>query len=583
VSRFVAIGGVATCLFALTACPSQPIGPDPLDDAGPAHLGSGDGGRDAGPDAGLDAGIDGGPDLTPPSFEVFITAPDRGNDPCIDWRDPYLAEWKLDEDPIVGVRWDAGDVDVATVFLEVGDGDGGWRRLDGGQMPADQCGCQGQCLCWALDGTALPFQRLDPANYDVRSGGSDLSGNASPLATATGWRANVLWKWTCGKANQTSPALDPDGNLYVSLEDGLVSLTPNAATRWRWMGNTHLQAVYLAENDGGGLVAYADDTYGLTVIAASDAAPMFNCPIGLNGPFTAGPVLVETQGRRVIAALGTDTLSAMSWDRLTPSGLTCDTLPAPFQVDAGQSPVVIDTRVCFAGDDVKVHCAQVLDAGVWDVAGFTDAVLGGDRIGSLAVAPLNGTLQVIGVTDGMDGGLFVLSPSASALSLFYSTPSHEPVFLNTVTVRRATDDSVTAMVSTGLPAYFVNLNLASVEPLDAMSPNWGGAALIAAADRSVLIWSYGYLESYLGDPPTVTHEAASGNVLSNDVSPGALDCGRRTHRYGVMYGVSNDRVLGAQWVPSRGIDVNAPWPKFQRDPANTGNATVDSLSAYVCP
>jgi hypothetical protein len=35
-------------------------------------------------------------------------------------------------------------------------------------------------------------------------------------------------------------------------------------------------------------------------------------------------------------------------------------------------------------------------------------------------------------------------------------------------------------------------------------------------------------------------------------------------------------------VDSRGIDTNAPWPKYQHDLRNTGNSTTPMVE-FVCP
>ncbi|MBX5481033.1 MAG: hypothetical protein IRZ16_04165 [Myxococcaceae bacterium] len=51
---------------------------------------------------------------------------------------------------------------------------------------------------------------------------------------------------------------------------------------------------------------------------------------------------------------------------------------------------------------------------------------------------------------------------------------------------------------------------------------------------------------------------------------------------GVLYVGSNSGNLYAFVVDSRGIDTSAPWPKYQHDPRNTGNADTD-LSEFACP
>jgi hypothetical protein len=74
------------------------------------------------------------------------------------------------------------------------------------------------------------------------------------------------------------------------------------------------------------------------------------------------------------------------------------------------------------------------------------------------------------------------------------------------------------------------------------------------------------------------------NIGATTISP-ALDCARdatgtaRTEELGVLYVAAGGR-LYAFVVDSRGLDANAPWPKFQRDARSTGNPATPISS---CP
>jgi hypothetical protein len=71
-------------------------------------------------------------------------------------------------------------------------------------------------------------------------------------------------------------------------------------------------------------------------------------------------------------------------------------------------------------------------------------------------------------------------------------------------------------------------------------------------------------------------------------SSATIDCARDAAgsklagRPGVLYVGSNSGKLYAFVVDSRGIDTTAPWPKYQHDPRNTGNADT-ALSEFACP
>lgn len=73
---------------------------------------------------------------------------------------------------------------------------------------------------------------------------------------------------------------------------------------------------------------------------------------------------------------------------------------------------------------------------------------------------------------------------------------------------------------------------------------------------------------------------------ASESSP-ALDCARNPDgtvdkaRPGVLYVGANDGKLYSFIVDSRGLDTDAPWPKFHRDPQNTDDANVN-LKDVVC-
>jgi hypothetical protein len=85
-------------------------------------------------------------------------------------------------------------------------------------------------------------------------------------------------------------------------------------------------------------------------------------------------------------------------------------------------------------------------------------------------------------------------------------------------------------------------------------------------------------------PPGVTAVSQPAlDVYRN--SAGVKDC---TKQLGVFYsltrtagGPSGTATLRALFVDSDGLDRTAPWPKYQRDNANTGNATTD-ISFWTC-
>ena len=65
-------------------------------------------------------------------------------------------------------------------------------------------------------------------------------------------------------------------------------------------------------------------------------------------------------------------------------------------------------------------------------------------------------------------------------------------------------------------------------------------------------------------------------------SGGSKDCSKRLGVFYVSTESGLTATLTAILVDSQGLDPTAPWPKFQKDNANTGNASA-SLTPWTCP
>jgi hypothetical protein len=63
---------------------------------------------------------------------------------------------------------------------------------------------------------------------------------------------------------------------------------------------------------------------------------------------------------------------------------------------------------------------------------------------------------------------------------------------------------------------------------------------------------------------------------------GAKNCGKPLGTLYVMTKTGSTATLRAILVDSKGLDGTAPWPKYQKDNANTGNSG-SSLADWTCP
>lgn len=106
----------------------------------------------------------------------------------------------------------------------------------------------------------------------------------------------------------------------------------------------------------------------------------------------------------------------------------------------------------------------------------------------------------------------------------------------------------------------------------------GGLGYAAGTDGQLTVWHRGtFAPAWAAPIPN-----ASGGVVA---SPN-LDCNRlhpAPGRPGVLYVAALDGTLTAILVDSPRLDATADWPKYQRDAANTGNATLPAARVTFNP
>ena len=111
-----------------------------------------------------------------------------------------------------------------------------------------------------------------------------------------------------------------------------------------------------------------------------------------------------------------------------------------------------------------------------------------------------------------------------------------------------------------------------------------GGRLYALAENGALSeWTYE------GGKPIRSWSASLEATASPafEASP-ALDCARTSTgvlipgRPGILYAASRSGTLYAITVDAHGIDTTAQWPKYQKDPRNTGAADT-GLQEFACP
>jgi len=137
-----------------------------------------------------------------------------------------------------------------------------------------------------------------------------------------------------------------------------------------------------------------------------------------------------------------------------------------------------------------------------------------------------------------------------------------------------------------------SINLLATEPR-ATATNAGSFPAAPVLGRQGILYTASYTGSVVGVGEVSAWNATnltnvwrlSDSVGRTNASP-TLDCARNADGtavsapHGVLYVPSIDGKLYAFVVDSRGLDPDAPWPKYQHDARNTGNPNTPISS---CP
>jgi hypothetical protein len=531
--------------------------------------------------------------------------------PGLSYRAGYPV-WRVDEDPMLVVEWPDHDVDLASVFVRVMTlPDGGGPSLGNGIGAQPSCVCDGGCACsFVVDGRTLPTG-FKPGNnpsdftFHVVAGGHDFSGNDSS-ATGQFDVTRMLWNWEPLKNGSPQPlpsavpAIDPLGNLYVPTASGVSSLDPSGATRWESANGSPVnQTLYVPFADGGFVIfagqvdwdggGFADR---LVVLAASDGARLFACDLPQPSIQSTAPVFVAA-GSRGAVAMGCDdgatsSLVAVSFSTAQPGAFACSTTAVPFRAALNVAPVGIASAACFSALDTSVYCATINDGGTWAAPPTSGARVGG-TITSLAVVGLNGRASLIGSVEPPDAGLFLLSTDFAAVAQTFPTPY--PVHSGPVVVGRSQEQEPFALMSMpGLGDGVFAVGFDAGIPGYVNVPVPTGGNVVAMSDGKFLAPAYVEYRTFDLESPMGTStlyyswqtDMLDSNLFANIEGPTTVDCNHVTGRGGVSYGVDNAGRLHAVIIDTPGLDTAAAWPKYQRDPANSGNPFPDLLPLYQC-
>jgi len=523
-------------------------------------------------------------DGTAPGFEVALPDYPVRRTPAdgTRWTDEdaaYAGSFRRDEVATVHVWSEDADVAVGTVELTAQFPNSAAKTYaveatDVSECPAQAAYCGKVALSlWEVEMNAFR------AELTLSVSGEDVAGNAGSSGEA---RLKVTrWKWVHEASTteqiKASPAVASDGTIVFGTSAGnsgkLVALNHDGSVKWEnalgavvaspAIGST--DTVYFAANGSGGANLYA--------APLATGVPSANCAAP-SGQVEVSPVVTQTQYSADTSPVETAVVVTESGNNLfsvRPTG-TC-----PFPDDAGGSATFPNTLVSKGGElyfgdaDGNVRSFSFSNGWTartgWPISGsaFTRslAIGTGDVVGGGAAATAIFAIPLAGGTP------WTHAASAQAWNPVIAAGDRAWVGLNDQNLMLVTLKNAASSGST------VETGVVQAAPVLGESDR----LFTAGKDGSVVarkqstpeskLWSVSGL-GVLESSPNIdcTRDEATGNKV-----PGAP---------GVLYVGSNSGRLYAFIVDARGIDTSAPWPKYQHDPRNTGNADTP-LSEFSCP
>ncbi len=508
----------------------------------------------------------------------------------------FIGFWKKDEVATVRVTVDGGPVAQAS------DLSASWAGAAVRPSAACSGACAGNCRCFEVELSASPVPGMR-ANPTLRMGPiADVAGNTAPAqdagipVTRFKWervldgaaarlppvvvtRAGLVVGGVETLASTTEPirlaAYTQDGGASWSgagLARGAVTAGPVVGANDLWVAtNSGVSSQLLRVGLAGGAPAALGDCIGANVFGGDLTLATSNgnteIPLGIRNARVQGPVSGNCEGLTLATVV--DPASRPSLVVRTPDGGTTEAF------------------IAYEGD-TKLWKAD-LSGTSWNAQGVAAPLPAGTQPRGLFIDGLGyaGGGGVVG-----NGALFATNASGvfSGTSMFTSSaaanagpPAVGPGFL---LYGNSGGDLVKVSYATGMFGGPTTV-AAGVGNLQATTPVLGSGSLVylIGSTGSLTVRRTSDLSEVWQAPLTSLTGAGNVSQPALDVYRtvgGAKDC---TKPLGVLYVTTRTgatATLRAILVDSKGLDGNAPWPKYQRDNANTGNSSL-STGDWTCP
>lgn len=519
-------------------------------------------------------------DTMPPTLTIdmiSVTPPSR---PSPDWNDPQLPSgaWKRDETTTLFVS--STEPIVNPAFTLRGANDGG--TVDGGLTSVDAgCGTATFCGRATLD-FAAPAMNAFRGNFRLTVTGGDVAGNAGSAAMDLPV-TRYKWMKALGVGGAVrSPAIGSTGTVYSASGNTLYATKPDGNLKWApLLLGSMTASPAVGKADGGLETIYiaASPVNAPQLIAVVDGGiiPGAACPSTTTGGSIRATPMVTTLGgvegavsfinNRPDIAL----VSLRPFDTTPCGGFASTTLGnALFPTNViGQ-----DNKAFVATDNRGLHAFTYPAPGVFWThdSSVPDA---GSTSGTSLAADTNRI--VLGAGPGLTG---TPVPSGTVWASFATGNIRYAVF--------STSDDI-ILVDEGSPSFLRLVSYGDDTAMQSRSMTEPTTSPIVGRDGLIYVVGVasGQVRAYT--PDLIPLWSEDGAPPSNSNSSPTIDCARDSNgtklagRPGTLYFGTDTGELRAVIVDSRGINITGtPWPKYQRDPRNTGSLSTD-MTEFACP
>lgn len=524
-------------------------------------------------------------DRMPPAIIAALEqVPQRGDDAGLTVVDPALPAGAFRRDETVDVTVtsldeDFPDAGVVVTVLGLST-DGGAPPTPASAVAPVSAGCRaacgtGACRCFRVDLSAPVLDAFRGA-LQVEVSATDGAGNVFGPALA-GTVPVTRWKWrlATGYSNaRAAPGVGLEGRLFLAAGSALSSVGADGLRHWS-RGSTAVSgsAVAVGLADGGWdlVAAVMGDDPGF--VWGIDGGVQSAC-LGISDSLQMSPALLHTTvaGVPALTAVYLDTSSSnpvLFWPRATGGTFQVCAAVAASGWSSGPSNATVSGLDVLANGDSTLH-GFAFDGTSWQSQGGGGGVSPPYR--GVALDLPSGAALVNGA-----GVMRSTAPVPGTPTQVQAGANFGPVAVSAPGVWWAGSDLNGGMLHRFGPTAADGG--AQLPAALATAPVIGASGLVylAAANGEVQARSVGDLALRwrlpLGEGVT-----ASPNLDVSRDGAGAKLCSKP----GVLYVLSTAGNLYALLVDSPGLERTAPWPRYQHDPRNSGNADW-SLAEFTCP